>query len=267
MTKNPLLLYFNNEPDQYSMIAGVENSGLLFSEAFTWDALRNWIVTTDVSGVVTVQMDFLAAPTINYLVLGAHRHDAAGFRFSGGSVGLQYWNGAAFVDCLATTAITAETNRPSIQEVAAHTVTVNGGYYSYQLTLSGLSITSDIALPELFLGDALVMPGIKYGYDPYLEEWTGPSQTTETGRIYESALSRRYSPKPKFNKLDSAKTVEVRAFIENTLEERAAFWFFYDPLNDAAHGLMCKHRGKTAPVRISQPNGITDFTLNMIESV
>ncbi|MCK5132703.1 MAG: hypothetical protein KAR40_11195 [Candidatus Sabulitectum sp.] len=317
MTKNPLLLWLNKVPDTYSIIVGTENSGLQFTEAFTWDALRNWIVTSNGSGVVTVQANYetgsawlistsyaldtiianggvsyrctvahtsiaasepgvgaswevywvLDTPDIEYLILGAHRHDASGYRFAGGSIQLQYWNGSAFVDCLATTAITAKVKHPSIHEVAAHTVIGNAGYYSYQLTISGMGITEDIALPELFMGPALVMPGVRYNFDPNVEEWTGPSTTTETGRIYESALSRRYAPRPSFNFLNPAKDIEVNEFIENRLEERGAFWWFWNPLDKPAEGYMMKHRGKSAPKPIMLPDGSTKFDLNMIESV
>ena len=317
MNKNPLLLYQNKTPDAYSMIAGIEQSGLLFTEAFTWDALRNWIVTSNGLGVVTVQMDYTAGsawvtatayeiddvvsisgvsykalvahtsgatsqpgvgsiwevywiedmPNIEMLVLGAHRHDASGFRFPGGAVQLQYWNGSAFVDCLAATNVTAKVNHPSIHEVSAHTPIAAAGVYSYQLTISGLQTSSDVALPELFVGPALVMPGIKYNYDALVEEWTGPKTTTESGRVYESALSRRYMPKPQFTLLDAAKTAEVELFRENVLEERGVFWWFYDPLNDPETGFMMRHNGKNAPMPEVLPNGYSRFRLNMVEAV
>ena len=319
MTKNPLLLWLNKVPDTYSMLTGTENSGLLFTEAFTWDALRNWIVTSDGVGDVTVQINYatgagwalttdyaiddivanggvsytcavahtsiatsepgvgavwevywvLDTPDVEYLILGAHRHDSSGFRFAGGSIQLQYWNGGSFVDCLATTAITAKVNHLSMHEVSAHTVIGNAGYYSYQLTISGVGATTDIALPELFMGPALVMPGVRAGssFDPSVEEWTGPSTTTETGRIYESALSRRYAPRPSFNFLDAAKSAEVDAFIEARLEERAPFWWFWNPLDKPKESYMMKHRGRSAPKPIVLPDGSTQFNLPMIESV
>jgi len=267
MTDDPLILYGNKIPDQYSMVAGVEQSGLLFGEAQTWDCLRNWIVTTDGTGVVTVQLDYLADPGLAYLILGAHRHDTAGARFSGGSVQLQYWNGSAYANCLAATAITAATNEPSLHQLSAHTIVVASGYYSYRMTISGMLTNSDIALPELFLGDAMVMPSLSLGFDPLTEEWDGPKFQTESGRIYESAISRRYVSSPKWGPIiGSAKALEIDAFRENHIENRTPFWWFWSPLSYPTQGFMMRHNGKTVSMPINAA-GYRSFSIDMVEAV
>jgi len=266
MTDNPLLLWDNKRPDTYSLITGAENSGLLFGEAQKWDCLRNYIVTTDSSGIVTIQLNYLAIPGIDKLVMGAHRHESSGWRFSGGSVQLQYWNGTAWTDCLATTAITALVDEPEIFDVAAHVVVLNAGYYSYRLTLSGFTAFTDIAIPEIFIGPSLSMPFVELGFDPSSEEWRGPSFESESGRVYETALSRRYAAKPVWNLIDSTMFDAINIFRESVIEERTPFWWFWSPATFPTIGYMMRHNGVSAPMPYTHQM-YRSFSLNLIEAV
>lgn len=267
LTNNPLILYDLKKPDQYSMIAGVEQSGALFPQAQTWDCLKNWIVTTDATGIVTVQMDFIVDPGLQFLLLGAHRHDASGARFAGGSVQLQYWDGAAWSDCLAATAIVAATNEPSLQELAAHTVVLNAGYYSYRLTLSALAANTDIAVPEIFTGPGMTMPMVDLPFDPKLEEFGGPTNTSSTGRIYGSVLYKRYLAKPSWtDRIDAAQALLIDDFRENHIENRTPFWWFWAPSSYPRDGYMMRHNSPNAPMPISA-GPYRSFSLNMVEAV
>jgi len=249
----------------YALITGLEQSGTFLTEAWTWDALRAAFVTSDVAGEIAATFR-VNGSTPTHFILGAHRHDSAGFRLTTGTLELEAYTAAGWVS-VGTIDLTA--NPANISELlilSAYTPVEIAGHYVFRMSVTGLRGDTDYVFPELFLGEVLTMPGITLPYDSAEEEWTGPRVTAETGRVYESSISRRYIASPKFNYIDSVTAAAINAFRENRIEERAPFWWFYAPVSDPTVGYMMKHDGKTAPL----PRVVKDlynFTLKMIEAV
>jgi len=249
----------------YAISTGLEQSGTLLTEAWTWDALRNAILTADVNGAATVNLYIRgAAPT--HFVFGAHRHDAAGFRVNEGTCYIDAYTASGWTNVGSANLATNASNLPELIVLSAYTPDTIAGHYQFRMRLTGLTASSDFAIPELFLGEALTMPFIEYGFDPATEEWTGPSTTAETGRIYESALSRRYTSNPSFTYIDGATATAIDTFRESHLEERTPFWWFWEPTGSPTVGYMMKHAAKSAPMPIV--NAIyRRLQLQMIEAV
>jgi len=250
----------------YNLTSGLEQSGTFLTESWTWDCLRATFVTSsavnsDIAAVFRVNG---ATPT--HFILGAHRHDAAGFRLTTGTLSVDAYTAAGWVQ-IGTADLT--TNASNISELivfSAYTPIAVAGHYLYRMRIEGLVGDADYSIPELFLGEVLTMPGLSLPYDSAMEEWTGPSVTAETGRKYETSLSRRYMANAKFKYMDAAKAAEVNTFREQHIEERAPFWWFYAPVSDPTVGYMMKHNGKTATMpRVVK--SLYDFTLEMIEAV
>ena len=286
MADEPIIPWDNqlaNPVVAYTVEDGADGTGSPLTEAWTYDALRLAIPKADASGDFTVL--FTITPEYGFgegpfgggyfggfglprsIILGAHQHDSEGFRFSGGSIRVAVNTASGYVDILSTTAIVAGTNEPAYHALDEHEPLADGsGNFNYRVYITGLTASTDFVLPEMFLGPVLTMPRMNYGFDDEEEEWTGPRLISETGRIYESSLSRRHVAKPVFNAIAPAQASEIDWFRERHLEERLPFWWFWLPDTKPAEGYFMRHSVKRAPMP-HYSFELRRITLDMIEHV
>jgi len=169
---NPLICWKNLlEGSAYVITTGSEIAGAPLSNAWNNDTLRGAVVEADGNGVFSVDITvnnaiaFEVSPwgfapwgqyVINSLVIGAHRHDSAGFRTTGLT-----WSFAG-VDVVDTYPENASYVLPLLNnEITSNVIT---------LTMAGASANQGISIPALFAGHAIEMGGIEYGFDQYDEQ-------------------------------------------------------------------------------------------------
>lgn len=136
----------------------------------------------------------------------------------------------------------------------------------YSISVSSLSISSDVPLPEVWLGNALVMPYIDYGFDPYVEFVKNPGFQSENGRTYESVRFRRVELNPHWSVVPDSLWASVDLFREQSFETRTPFWWAWKPLSSPLEVYLMKHKPNTLPMPYKSAVH-RSFNLPMVEAV
>ncbi|OIO70892.1 MAG: hypothetical protein COS35_06475 [Zetaproteobacteria bacterium CG02_land_8_20_14_3_00_50_9] len=269
----------------YSVTLGQDGSSAPLNNAWTWDALRLAIPRADAGGQWQVELDITPQQMLDstsfgawyfggfgvpdVLVLGAHQHDEAGFRFAEGQVQLEYWNGAAWVELIEQQDIIAAPHQSMICKMAYHEPELVGSAYRYRLTFYGLDASGDFVVPELFLGPALEMPPLDLGYDPENEIWTGSKFRASSGRLVRRTSARQMMGRASWDgdaRITADKMIEINMFREAQLEEALPFWWFWMPDSAPFHGYLMLNPAEEVPAPIRSGNYRT-WQLPMEESV
>jgi len=251
----------------YAITSGAEDVTAPLSNAWNADTLRAARVTADASGVFSavVNPSFLdvayngggfdhlpyAMWGIDAIVIGANRHDSAGFRTSGLT-----WSfaGESFVDIYPE-------NKSFI---IAKTIPLAANML--QITLSGAAANQMIVLPELFAGQAIQMPFIDLGFDPYDERSNATSFKSESGREYLSLRYRRLEMKPNWSLVPLDVWGVIDLMREKTLELRSPFWFAWASQSRPHECYLVRHNGANASFPIHSPL-YRSLSLNMVEVI
>jgi len=262
---------FQNRRGWVSIDTGVESAGGEITEAATWDTLKPAIVDADEFGIIGIILwAYGDAPDL--LIVGAHKHDSTGFRFDQGTVSA-YSTGplgsGASVILVGTKSMAGNRNDPvliKLADISTYSPYTSAGGRIYRIEFTGLAPNETYVIPELFFGKALELPPMDYNYDESLEEWKGVSFTAENGRIYESALSRRYKADPVWGVLPESYAAAIETFREEHLEERRPFWWAWRPDTYDTQVYLMHHNARTAPMP-RDTMAYRHFRLPMIESV
>jgi len=267
-TDYPLIAYNNllESTSLITMVAGTNNTSAPMTNVYDKDKLNPAIPQADATGTVTVTFDLPTATSAQVFIMGADRHDAAGFKSTGGTFTLSYWNGVAFVTLLSAVTISAA-NTATIYKLTTHILGLSGAVYQYQLTYTGFIANSSISIPELFLGQVLELPPVDYGFDEYNEVYRGSKLDSISGRIYKTLHYRRLELYPSWSVLDRQTfDVAINAFREDCLELLKSFWFAWQPDTSPDAVYLGIHDGDNAAYQIKTSVHRT-FKLKFVETV
>jgi hypothetical protein len=156
----------------------------------------------------------------------------------------------------------------NVMWIACKDATIFSNFYAYQyrMTISGLTASSDIIVPEIFLGPRMDMPFIDLPYDPYNEVSKASTFEAENGRINEQLRYRRVELRPKWSHLIQSEYTAVDTFREAHLEKRIPFWFAWQPDTSKEECYMMRHRAKSARLPfITQIH--RSFGLDLVEAI
>lgn len=253
MNDAPLLLWHNLiEGATHTVNAGTEYPGAPAANMANGDTLRPCQIEADASGVIEVAFDAPAgygygsmpfgfgpyggAWNIEAIVLGANRHQSAGFRTPGltwtisGHQVLDIWPTSSAVVIPLDTPITP-----------GATITVR---------IEGASANQLVTIPELYVGPALTMPHLDLGFDPYNEVTSAGAFKTESGREYLSIRYRRLELAPKWSVVPSSLWADLDFVREDVLEARRTFWFAWAPQSRPTEVYLVRHAQSSAPMPI-----------------
>ena len=251
----------------YTVDIGTEEAGRPMSNVANLDTLRPAQITADPSGVA--QVTWTLPGSIGYgvepfgfgpwggqwpieaIVLGANRHQSAGFRTPGLT-----WEIAGLTIQDIWPDNTAVIVKPSAP-VMTSTVT---------LKITGAAAGQLITIPELYVGPAITMPYLDLGYDPYREVSTAPSFKTESGREYLAVRYRRLEVSPRWSVAPSRLWAMLDYFREQVLEVRKVFWWAWSPDSHPTEVYLTRHNQPAAgmPWRSSVHRS---FDLRLVEAV
>jgi hypothetical protein len=185
---------------------------------------------------------------LDCFILSASRHESAGYRtpptrvrlfaesgFGEGGFGMGGFGGSV-VDKLTLSPANA-CELIQFQQVNAVRVT---------MTMFGLPASA--LFPEIFLGNAIKMPFLEMGFDPYHEVSTGQNFLAESGREYPQLRYRKMELTPKWSYLAKARWTELDAFREQCLELKAPFYFSWMPNTRPTETYFVRNNAKSAPM-------------------
>lgn len=196
-------------------------------------------------------------------VLGAARHNPAGYHFTGGNIKIELFDdgtGAWFT--VVDEAISAPENKSQMYQLAASV----GKVSMARLTISGQAANSSINIPELYLGPSIVMPFIDLGFDPYIERAKGNSLDISTGRKLKNVRYKRLEVKPKWSSLTKSQYTEVDLFREDVIENADKFWWIWSPEDHSQEVYLVQHDSEIAPMPFVRQT-IRSFSLNIVEAL
>jgi len=243
----PIIAWRNAlEGATYTFTVGTEEAGYPLSNAWTNDTLRVAQVTADASGTVSVDIT-LANNLVGYgvmpwgvgpyggysgdvFVLGAHRHQSAGYRTSG----LQWSVGGQVITDIWP-------NNTSVFQRLTQPITGT----SVTLTITGAAANQLITIPELYFGPVIDMPYLDYNFDEYDERAEGAIFKTESGREYLSLRYRQVQQKPSWSTITTDLWSILDSLREDTFENRKAFWFAWAPDSQPHACYLMRHHGSS----------------------
>lgn len=184
---------------------------------------------------------------VNCLIFGAARHDVVGLRSvpsrfrivaeSGCGDGGFGWGG------FGGSVLDKMDNSPANASLIAQFQPVNA--VRVTVTLWGLPATS--VIPELFLGNALKLPFLELGFDPYHEVSTGQNFLAESGREYPQLRYRKMELSPKWSYVEKTLWADVAGLIEAALELKNPVWFAWSPASKPLETYLMRNNAKSAP--------------------
>jgi len=249
---SPMLLWYNLLAGQpYTVTAGTEEAGRPISNVANLDTLRPAQIAADATGTATIT--WTLAPGIGYgtmpfgfgpwggqwpieaIVLGANRHQSAGFRTTGLTWSIA---GETIIDIWPTnSAVVIIPPTPFV----GTTMT---------LTITGAAAGQLITIPELYVGPAITMPYLDLGYDPYHEVANAGAFRTESGREYLALRYRRLELSPSWSVVPSSLWAMLDGFRENVLEQRKALWWAWAPASHPTEVYLVRHSQPSATMPI-----------------
>lgn len=208
----------------------------------------------------------LAPPAIamNCLILAASRHESAGYRtpparvrvFAESGFGEGGFNLGGFGGSVVDKKLTAAANASEvIQFQPVNAVRVKMAFF-------GLPFLA--VFPEIFLGNALKMPFLEMGFDPYHEVSTGMSFMSESGREYPQLRYRKMELTPRWSYLDQARWQALDQFRETCLELKAPFYFSWMPNRRPNETYFVRNNAKVAAMPYVNPQ-YRSLSLNLVE--
>jgi len=132
------------------------------------------------------------------------------------------------------------------------------------MTFTGCDPT--VAIPEIFIGNALVMPFIDLGFDPYNEVGNNALFVAESGREYARQRYRRVELKPTWANILKSSWADIDTFREYAIETRMPFWFAWSPDSAPSEVYLVRHIASSAPFPI-QSAQTRRFALNLQEVI
>lgn len=231
-----------------NVLVGTLNPDTPLSRLYDGDLLRPCYFTPNASGQVIIEI----TPTspISCAILGSARNDAAGFiagttsvRFDAFSVvgfGIYPFGMYRFGDHY-TESITHDLTGAPTSRMLRFMATCT----TLRLTFSG--VVGVLALPQLWVGNALSMPWLNLNYDPYQEVVGVASFEAESGREYSRLRYRRVELDPSWDIIERADWPLVDDFREGAVEMRKPFWFAWMPYSAPTEVFLVKHMAQSAP--------------------
>lgn len=252
----------------YTVAAGTELAGALASDMANGDTLRPAQIEADANGVVEVVFDtpgsigygdmpfgfgpFGGVWQIEAIVLGANRHQSAGWRTEGLTWSVQnqtikdIWAGSEAVIIRPDTPID-----PGAQ------ITVRA---------TGAAPQQPVTIPELYVGPVIEMPYLDLGYDPYNEVTSAGAFRTESGREYLAIRYRRLELAPKWSVVPESLWAELDNLREEVFEQRRTFWFAWAPLSASTEVYLVRHSRPSAPMPVKSAIH-RSMSLKLVEAI
>ena len=288
MANNPLigwknLIALGNTP---TVTTGTDSVANPISNVFNGFTTRPALPITDGAGVVVVLFEglndggagfgsigfgeggfgdtvFGGAYKADLFIIGAARHNPAGYHFTGGNVKIELFDdGIGDWFTVVDEAIAMPENKSQMYQLAASVGTI----LSARLTISGQAADSSINIPELYLGPSIIMPFIDLGFDPYIEVAHGNNVNVSTGRKLKNVRYKRLEVNPKWSSLTKSQATEVDLFREDVIENADKFWWIWSPEENVSEVYLVQHDAETAPMPFVRQT-IRSFALKIVESL
>lgn len=177
-------------------------------------------------------------------IIGASRHDPIGYRFTGGNVLLEAWDGAIWNTVL-NEAMVYPQKSSVLFGLLEHDATD-----TYRLTISGQTASAVVKLPELFIGEGMNIGAVDRVFDKYADTVNYDSFTAKSGFEYDIIRFVQFIAKPKWSVISLDFEAQINSFREDIIEKRLPYWWTQD--TDLAHKTyLMKHK-----------TGLATFTTN-----
>lgn len=204
-----------------------------------------------------VELGIYTTSPINCCIIGQDRNDSAGQLVGVGGVTVTaYTNDVGFGH-----GGFGQGGFGGYNPIKTKTFTVAGTQRSkllrFDTTCNLLVITftgcdAAVAIPEIFVGKALKMPLLSYGFDPYLESTNISLFQAESGREYSRLRFRRIELNPQWANVPHTMWTDIDTFRERALETRSPFWFAWAPTAYPEDVFQVRHVDGTAPFPIQR---------------
>jgi len=249
-TDNPLIGWLNLAKNaQATVTVGTIRYGSNLNDAFEPTPDMPAVLECDAAGEVHIQFtpDFrdkgwgnfrwglepLLGYTVDALIIGASRHDAAGFHFESGAISL-------FADTtqILNTKFYAPKNESALFIIDPHT---RGSIYTLKLT--GFPPNATVVVPLLFMGSTLRMPYLNFGYDTYPDKSHGEMVEYSAGNTWHINNFLRIEAKPRWDGIYDELWSSIDAFREFVTEKNEPFWWCAMPASEAWRCYLVKQKG------------------------
>lgn len=198
-------------------------------------------------------------------ITGAARYDSVGYKTATGSFSIDYWNGA-WTALKSSTAL-SDQDTSTIYKLAAHTLVTTNGVYKYRLKYTGLAIDSTVTIPELFLGPALEMPPVDFGYDEYNDVTVGEKFVSISGRKYKTAHYTHITAHPVWSVISRDTYDEaIMEFRDEVLERCESLWWAWQPDTSPNSCYLMANKTSSVSFPIKSPVH-RSFSLDLEESL
>jgi len=269
MSDTPAIMWRNLLAEgTVTLLAGTEEPGFPLANAFIADPLRPARIAADATGTIRFQVDIAAVRAVGYgtagygigpfgrwtvqgIVLGAARHDPAGWRTA-----RLAWtvNGVPLTDY----------GWENKSWIVLLDPPIDADVLTFEIT--GLAAGQVVSIPALAAGAVLRMPALDLGFDPYTEESVGVDFRTESGRVYQALRYRRIRMKPRWSYIEETLWSWLDIVREEAIELRKAFWFAWAPLAAPHETYLVRHEPKMAEMPIVQP-AFRSLQLDLVEVI
>jgi len=264
----------------YTMIAGTDEPAAPLSDAWSWDMSRPALPIADANGTLSFSVNTPAGVGYgvdvngNYvqygaiatyggkevadtMILGAARNNPGGVRFSGGTLtvladGVQIFNQTIY----------APQNASAFYRLPIHNAAT-----TYTITITGITASATVRLPEIFIGTSLVMPALELGHNWYGETFQSTNFKAATGRVLRSRRYVRIEQALRWRYLVGTQRTDVQRFVESALESLQPFWFLAFPDSAPTNCYMGFHDAYSAPMPMTVANIIDTFSLKFVEKL
>lgn len=171
------------------------------------------------------------------LVLGASRQDSAGFRSVPVRVVVTAYDANATATVVLDSIVSGASNRSIIYKLASCI-----GALRFEVRLEGLP--SVALLPHIFLGEAVELPYLEMGFDPYNDVFYGSTFLAESGREYPQLRYLRMELNPRWSYLGREFWQDLYLLKEMNIEQRRPFWFAWMPDTAPSETYLMREDGK-----------------------
>lgn len=262
MADTPIIGYNNLlRGTSYTVLAGTDTPAAPLSDAWTWNMSRPALPVADATGKFSFSIpvtagvgygvdasgSFVAYGTIlpyggagmaDTLLLGAPRNNAALTKFANGTIqvladAVEVYNKAIY----------SPGNTSQVFQLAPHVAPA-----TYTVTITGLTPSATVRIPEMFIGPVLHMPGLELGFDAYGERFARTKFESATGHVIISRKFIRLEKQFRWRYVEPAKRNEFVSFIEQALEIQQPFWIAEFPDTLPTNCYLGFHDAETMPL-------------------
>ena len=267
----PMLSYRNFlEVGTLFLISGTDNTASPISNVYDLDTSNPALPTSSATGELEFEIRLPSTDTnhtADIVILGADRHFPTGHMTTGFNFTVSVWSATGWVVVGSITPVPSSSeNRSYIKKLITHVPVVTGGLYKYKVRYYGLSPNSTVSIPEGYIGPALEMPPVDFGYDEYNDVSSGEQFESISGRVYRTTHYKRLELKPHWSVVSVSMDNEINEFREGAIEDRKSFWWAWKPDSQPNSCYLMFNKAGAAAYPIKSPVH-RSFALDLIEAI